>query len=68
MGFGAGQEGEMKADLEATLPLDAANAVLVGRVWMDGLGAVLVRVTPEAVLDWKSASGRTRRYSPSRNP
>jgi fumarylacetoacetate (FAA) hydrolase family protein len=34
-----------------TLPVDANQAVLVGRAWVDGLGAVLVRVTPDAVFD-----------------
>ena len=33
------------------LPADANQAVLVGRVWVEGQGAVLVRVTPEAVYD-----------------
>jgi fumarylacetoacetate (FAA) hydrolase family protein len=33
------------------LPNDAANAVLVGRVWVEGKGAVLVRVTPQDVSD-----------------
>ena len=34
-----------------TLPQDAEHAILVGRVWLQGQGAVLVRVTPEAVYD-----------------
>jgi len=34
-----------------TLPKDAESAVLVGRVWVEGQGAVLVRVTPEDVSD-----------------
>jgi fumarylacetoacetate (FAA) hydrolase family protein len=34
-----------------TLPADANQAVLVGRAWVHGQGAVLVRVTPEAVFD-----------------
>ena len=34
-----------------SLPQDAPQAVLVGRAWVEGQGAVLVRVTPEAVLD-----------------
>src|SRR5438874_5178932 len=33
------------------LPKDADKAVLVGRVWLEGQGAVLVRVTPEHVSD-----------------
>ncbi|MDB5899868.1 MAG: fumarylacetoacetate hydrolase, partial [Ramlibacter sp.] len=32
-----------------TLPDDANQAVLVGRAWVEGQGAVLVRVTPDAV-------------------
>lgn len=34
-----------------TLPVDANQAVLVGRAWVEGLGAVLVRVTPDEVFD-----------------
>jgi fumarylacetoacetate (FAA) hydrolase family protein len=34
-----------------TLPADANQAVLVGRAWVQGQGAVLVRVTPESVFD-----------------
>jgi len=34
-----------------TLPKDAETAVLVGRVWVEGKGAVLVRVTPQDVSD-----------------
>jgi fumarylacetoacetate (FAA) hydrolase family protein len=37
--------------LHSVLPEDAAQALLVGRLWLDGTGAVLVRVTPEAVFD-----------------
>lgn len=33
------------------LPADAADALLVGRAWIEGRGPVVVRVTPEAVLD-----------------
>jgi fumarylacetoacetate (FAA) hydrolase family protein len=33
------------------LPADAARATLVARVWVDGVGPVLVRVTPEGVHD-----------------
>lgn len=33
------------------LPKDAESALLVGRVWVEGQGAVLVRVTPEDVSD-----------------
>ncbi len=36
---------------EAALPADADRAVLVGRAWVDGQGAVPVRVTPDAVFD-----------------
>ena len=34
-----------------TLPNDADRAVLVGRVWVEGLGPVLARVTPDGVFD-----------------
>jgi fumarylacetoacetate (FAA) hydrolase family protein len=34
-----------------SLPSDADDAVLVGRAWVEGDGAVLVRVTREAVFD-----------------
>lgn len=37
--------------LSATLPSDAAQAVLIGRIWVPGKGPVLVRVTPEGVYD-----------------
>ena len=33
------------------LPEDAQAAILIGRAWVEGRGAVLVRVTPEAVVD-----------------
>lgn len=35
----------------SALPADAAEALLVGRAWIEGRGPVVVRVTPEAVLD-----------------
>ena len=35
----------------AVLPLDAEQALLVGRVWLAGTGPVLVLVTPSEVLD-----------------
>ena len=38
-------------DPSTALPEDANQAVLVGRAWVHGLGAVPVRVTPEAVHD-----------------
>jgi fumarylacetoacetate (FAA) hydrolase family protein len=37
--------------LSQALPMDAAQAVLIGRVWLPGTGPVLVRVTPEGVYD-----------------
>jgi fumarylacetoacetate (FAA) hydrolase family protein len=36
---------------DRALPRDADRALLVGRCHVDGLGPVLVRITPEAVLD-----------------
>ena len=36
---------------EAVLPQDHAAAVLVGRVWQEGLGAVLVQVRADGVYD-----------------
>lgn len=36
---------------ETALPHDAAAATLVGRAWIEGQGAVPVRITPEAVFD-----------------
>ena len=36
---------------EAALPQDAAQATLVGRAWIQGQGAVLVRITPDGVSD-----------------
>src|SRR4051812_5216510 len=43
----------LHATLDPTvcLPDDANQAVLVGRAWVDGQGAVPVRVTPDAVHD-----------------
>ena len=38
-------------DPAVALPQDANQAVLVGRAWVHGQGAVLVRVTPDGVLD-----------------
>ena len=38
------------------LPTDAARATLVGRVWVEGSGPVLVRVTPEGVHDISAAA------------
>jgi fumarylacetoacetate (FAA) hydrolase family protein len=37
--------------LNATLPADAQQATLVGRVWIEGQGAVLVRVDGDALID-----------------
>lgn len=41
----------MQNFLKATLPADAQQATLVGRVWIEGQGPVLVRVDHEAVYD-----------------
>lgn len=41
-------------DLAATLPVDAQHALLVGRVYVAGLGAVLVQVRGEGVYDISS--------------
>jgi fumarylacetoacetate (FAA) hydrolase family protein len=41
----------MQPFLKATLPADAQQATLVGRVWVQGQGPVLVRVDQEAVYD-----------------
>jgi len=38
-------------DLASTLPADAQQALLVGRVHVEGLGPVLVQVRPEGVYD-----------------
>ena len=35
----------------SALPHDAAQATLIGRLWLPGTGPVLVRVTPEGVYD-----------------
>ncbi len=40
--------------LSDTLPSDAAQATLIGRLWLTGTGPVLVRVTPEGVYDISS--------------
>ncbi|MDB5955545.1 fumarylacetoacetate hydrolase family protein [Ramlibacter sp.] len=41
----------MQSFLQATLPADAQQATLVGRVWIEGQGAVLVRVAGDDVID-----------------
>jgi fumarylacetoacetate (FAA) hydrolase family protein len=54
MGGDASQEKTadmMQPFLKATLPADAQQATLVGRVWVEGQGPVLVRVDHESVYD-----------------
>ena len=41
----------MQSFLKATLPADAQQATLVGRVWIQGQGPVLVRADHESVYD-----------------
>ncbi|MDB5751921.1 MAG: hypothetical protein JWP65_2342 [Ramlibacter sp.] len=41
----------MDSFLKATLPADAQQAALVGRAWIEGQGAVLVRVDGESLID-----------------
>src|SRR5438067_225806 len=41
----------MNSELMAALPADAERAMLVGRVWIEGQGAVLVQVRPDGVFD-----------------
>jgi fumarylacetoacetate (FAA) hydrolase family protein len=41
----------MQSFLKATLPADAQQATLVGRVWIEGQGPVLVRADHESVYD-----------------
>lgn len=38
-------------NLNNTLPHDASQALLIGRVWVEGRGPVLVKVTPQEVQD-----------------
>lgn len=40
----------------STLPVDAADALLVGRVWIEGTGPVLALVTPDGVYDLSSVA------------
>jgi fumarylacetoacetate (FAA) hydrolase family protein len=42
--------------LASALPVDAADALLVGRVWVEGSGPVLALVTPESVFDLSSVA------------
>ncbi|MFS2033550.1 fumarylacetoacetate hydrolase family protein [Polaromonas sp. CT11-55] len=42
--------------LASALPVDAADALLVGRVWVQGSGPVLALVTPESVFDLSSVA------------
>ena len=43
----------MKQQLQTSycLPQDAERATLVGRIWVEGMGPVLVRVQPDGVYD-----------------
>ena len=41
----------MQDFLKATLPADAQQATLVGRVWLEGQGPVLVKVEGESLVD-----------------
>lgn len=41
----------MDTFLNATLPADAQQATLVGRIWVEGQGPVLVRADPDGVHD-----------------
>jgi fumarylacetoacetate (FAA) hydrolase family protein len=41
----------MQNFLKATLPADAQQATLVGRVWIEGQGPVVVRVDGDALID-----------------
>jgi len=41
----------MRSFLQATLPADAHQAVLVARAWVAGSGAVLVQLRPDGVYD-----------------
>lgn len=41
----------MQSFLKATLPADAQQATLIGRVWIEGQGPVLVRVDQQSVYD-----------------
>ena len=41
----------MQDFLKATLPADAQQATLVGRAWVEGQGAVLVKVEGDALVD-----------------
>lgn len=42
--------------LASALPVDAADALLVGRVWVEGSGPVLALVTPDSVFDLSSVA------------
>ena len=41
----------MQDFLKATLPADAQQATLVGRVWIEGQGPVLVKVQGDTLVD-----------------
>jgi fumarylacetoacetate (FAA) hydrolase family protein len=41
----------MQDFLQATLPADAQQATLVGRVWLEGQGAILVKVEGDTLID-----------------
>ena len=40
----------MQDFLKATLPADAQQATLVGRVWLEGQGAILVKVDGDLLV------------------
>lgn len=42
--------------LASALPVDAADALLVARVWVEGSGPVLALVTPESLFDLSSVA------------
>jgi fumarylacetoacetate (FAA) hydrolase family protein len=42
--------------LASALPVDAADALLVARVWVEGSGPVLALVTPDSVFDLSSVA------------
>jgi fumarylacetoacetate (FAA) hydrolase family protein len=44
----------MQSFLKATLPADAQQATLVGRVWIEGQGPVLVRADHQSLYDLSS--------------
>ena len=55
----------MQDFLKATLPADAQQARLVGRAWVEGQGAVLVKVDGDVLVDLSRLESNLAPCTPS---